>query len=106
MVIRIYKLGKKYCYKDKLLITKHNAYGCVCQTLAKKNNEIMVCLKSYRIDGKLHNKLGPALIFPDKGDGIYEYWVNGKFYDHKNFKKMITTYLLKFIKKVSKLFKR
>ena len=51
----MYKNERKYYYKDKLLITKHNKYGCSYHQIFTKNNKSFI-FKSYRVNGKLHNK--------------------------------------------------
>jgi hypothetical protein len=65
MFIRISIDGVKYYYKNRNLNIKHNSYGCSCFH--------MDSYKSYMINGKTHNELGPAIKTTGHG---FRYFLN------------------------------
>ena len=78
MFIEIYRNNDKYYHKDRNLNIFHNSYGC--------SNHHKFGRKHYCINDKLHNKLGPALIY---GDGRCNYYLNDKHYSYKEWLKRI-----------------
>ena len=67
MFVKIHKRNCKYYYKDRGLIIEHNEYG---SAYIFSDN-----FKTYRINNKLHNPNGPAIIY---SDGIISQYLNGK----------------------------
>ena len=71
MFIKIETMGIKSCYKNHNIYS--NNYGP--RFLSSR-------YKTYDIDGKLHNTLGPAVVCFSNYI-LNEYWLNGKQYSHK-----------------------
>ena len=71
----IKKNGFKHYFKDivKKDITTHNSYGFAIITSCGK--------RCYRINGFLHNELGPAMKW---SDGYEDYYLNGKLFFYNN----------------------
>ena len=68
--IKIGKKIEKTCHKKKNLNDRHNIYGC---SYLDYNG-----FKLYYVNYKLHNELGPAVIY---SNDIYHY-LNDKHYSH------------------------
>ena len=84
--VEIYCAGSKLYWLDKRLKILHNKYGT---SYSEKY------FKEYRINGRLHNKFGPAYFICRLGNldpDYIEYWINGKQYSYDNwFKKINNT---------------
>ena len=80
MYIEIFNDGDKCYYKLKIKksYVLHNPYGCSYRMLDN--------YKSYRIDNKLHNELGPAVIY---SDGNVDYFLNNRYCSYKEWLKRI-----------------
>ena len=71
MFIEIHKKSNKYCYKDRGLSILHNPHGSGYLNKTR--------YKLYVINGKLHNELGPTVIY---SNGTKSYYLNDKYYSH------------------------
>ena len=85
--VQLYK-GRTYCTEREYTICNiGNPSHTFYKPYVRLQNSTAV---SYVLNGKLHNRNGPALIQYENGLPIYvEYWIYGKKVTFENFKKHI-----------------
>ena len=78
MFIEIHKISYKYYCKDKELTISHNEYGCSYNNYGT-NFSVYNKYKTYKINNKYHNELGPAVIWIN---GRKSYYLYGNLYSY------------------------